>query len=134
MGYKAVLIKRNSYFNHLHVFPCFGVLPGQERTASVSYDGISSFGRRGILHHVRDSVSSLIPTQVRLGSGKSIDYEYLAIATGAWQPPLAKALSTEKAEACVELQASQKRIQHANRITVVGGGPVGIQIATDTAS
>ncbi|KAL4809098.1 hypothetical protein BDV18DRAFT_158031 [Aspergillus unguis] len=133
-GYKAVLIERNSHFNHLYVFPRFGVLAGHEHTAFVPYDGVPSFGPRGILHHVRDSVSSLTPTQVRLASGKSIDYEYLAFATGTWQPPPSKASSTEKAEACAELQASQKRIQHANDIAVVGGGPVGIQIATDIAS
>ncbi|KAL4993020.1 hypothetical protein BDV10DRAFT_200069 [Aspergillus recurvatus] len=133
-GYKAVLIERNSHFNHLYVFPRFGVVPGHEHTAFVPYDGIPSFGPRGILSHVRDSVSSLTPTQVRLASGKSIDYEYLACATGTWQPAPSKASSTEKAEACAELQASQKRIQHANRIAVVGGGPVGIQIATDIAS
>jgi NADH dehydrogenase FAD-containing subunit len=133
-GYKAVLIERNSHFNHLYVFPRFGVVSGHEHTAFVPYDGIPSFGPRGILSHVRDSVSSLTPTQVRLASGKSIDYEYLACATGTWQPAPSKASSTEKAEACAELQASQKRIQHANRIAVVGGGPVGIQIATDIAS
>lgn len=79
-------------------------------------------------------MSSLTPTQVRLASGKLIDYEYLAFATGTWQPPPSKASSTEKAEACAELKASQKRIQYANNIAVIGGGPVGIQIATDIAS
>ncbi|KAL4759111.1 uncharacterized protein BDW70DRAFT_161891 [Aspergillus foveolatus] len=133
-GYKAVFVERNSHFNHLYVFPRFGVVPGHEHTAFAPYDGIPSFGPRGILSHVRDSVSSLTTTQVRLASGKSIDYEYLAFATGTWQPPPSKASSTKKAEACAELQASQKWIQHANRIAVVGGGPVGIQIASDIAS
>ncbi|GAB1215731.1 hypothetical protein ATERTT37_004926 [Aspergillus terreus] len=133
-GYRAVLVERNSHFNHLFVFPRFGVVPGREQTAFVPYDGIPSFGPRGILRHVRGSVSSLTPTQVRLASGESIDYEYLAIATGTWQPPPSKASSTEKAEACAELRGAQKRIQHANRIAVIGGGPVGIQIATDIAS
>lgn len=133
-GYRAVLVERNSHFNHLFVFPRFGVVPGREQTAFVPYDGIPSFGPRGILRHVRGSVSSFTPTQVRLASGESIDYEYLAIATGTWQPPPSKASSTEKAEACAELRGAQKRIQHANRIAVIGGGPVGIQIATDIAS
>ncbi|KAL4751797.1 hypothetical protein BDW72DRAFT_212564 [Aspergillus terricola var. indicus] len=133
-GYKAVLIERNSHFNHLYAFPRFSVVPGYEHAAFVPYDGIPSFGPRGILRHVRDSVSSLTPKQVRLASGKSIDYEYLAFATGTWQSPPSKASSTEKAEACAELQASQKRIEHASHIAVVGGGPVGIQIATDIAS
>ncbi|KAL3429227.1 hypothetical protein BDV09DRAFT_190319 [Aspergillus tetrazonus] len=118
-GYKAVLVERNSHFNHLYVFPRFAVVPSREHTAFVPYDGIPSFGPRGILSHVRDSVSSLTPTQVRLASGKSIDYEYLAFATGTWQPPPSKASLTEKAEACAELKASQKRIQYANHIAKV---------------
>ncbi|KAF7596247.1 hypothetical protein BBP40_002780 [Aspergillus hancockii] len=133
-GYKAVLIERNSHFNHLFAFPRFGVVPGKEHTAFIPYDGISSFGPPGILRHVRDTATSITPNQVHLASGESIDYEYLALATGTWQPPPSKASSPEKSEACAELQGSQKRIHHASRIAVIGGGPVGVQIATDIAS
>ncbi|KAL2810741.1 hypothetical protein BJX63DRAFT_444493 [Aspergillus granulosus] len=134
-GYKAVLIERNSHFNHLFVFPRFAVVPGHEHTAFVPYTGVeSSFGLTNILRHVRDSVTGLTDTHVRLASGESIPYEYMAIATGTWQPPPSKASSMEKGDACLEMQGSQKRIQHANRIAVIGGGPVGIQIATDIAS
>lgn len=30
MGYKAVLVERNSHFNHLYVFPRFAVVPSRE--------------------------------------------------------------------------------------------------------
>jgi NADH dehydrogenase FAD-containing subunit len=105
--YKAVLIECNSHFNHLFAFPRFGVVPSKEHKAFIPYHGICTFGPPGILQHVRGSPAGISPTQVRLESGETIDYEYLAIATGAWQPPPSKASSTKKTEACAELQGSQ---------------------------
>jgi NADH dehydrogenase FAD-containing subunit len=133
-GYKAVLIERNSHFNHLFVFPRFGIIPGREHMAFIPYDGLSSWGPPGIFQHIRDSVTGITSNQVQLASGKSLDYEYLALATGTWQPPPSKASSTEKSEACTELRFSQNAIHNASRIEIVGGGPVGVQIATDIAS
>ena len=132
-GYKAVLIERNSHFNHLFAFPRYGVVPGREHQAFIPYDSISTYGPPGILQHIRASAVGITPTQVQLSSGETVDYEYLAIATGSWQPPPSKATSTEQSEACAELQGSQQRIQDASRIAVIGGGPVGVQIATDIA-
>ena len=133
-GYRAVLIERNSHFNHLFAFPRYGVIPGREQMAFIPYNNISTFGPPGILQHVRDSATDITETHVTLSSGETIDYEYLAIATGSWQPPPSKATSTEKSEACTELQTSQQQISKANRIAVIGGGAVGVQIATDIAS
>lgn len=133
-GYRAVLVERNSHFNHLFVFPRFGVVPGTEQGAFIPYDGIASAAPRGIFQHIQDSATNITPTQVQLASGENIDYEYLAVATGSWQPPPAKLASTEKTDACAEMRASQDRIQKANRIAVVGGGPVGVQVATDIKS
>lgn len=133
-GYKTVLIERNSHFNHLFAFPRYSVVQGREYQAFIPYDKISTFGPPGILQHIQASAVSITPTQVQLSSGETVDYEYLAIATGSWQPPPSKATSTEKLEACAELQGSQQRIQDAKRIAVIGGGPVGVQIATDIAA
>ncbi|OAA58895.1 Pyridine nucleotide-disulfide oxidoreductase, FAD/NAD(P)-binding domain protein [Akanthomyces lecanii RCEF 1005] len=133
-GYKAVLVERNSHFNHLFAFPRYGVVPGIEHQAFIPYDNISTFGPPGILQHIRGSAVSISSNQVRFQSGETLDYEYLAIATGSWQPPPSKAVSLDKEGACAELQSSQQKIQDANRIAIVGGGPVGIQIATDIAA
>lgn len=133
-GYRAILVERNSHFNHLFAFPRYSVVPGTEDRAFIPYDNISEYGPPGILQHVQGSAASISPTQVRLASGETIDYAYLAIATGSWQPPPSKAASAEKEGACAELQGSQRRIQDASRIAIVGGGPVGVQVATDIAS
>ncbi|KAK2882576.1 hypothetical protein FQN49_000224 [Arthroderma sp. PD_2] len=133
-GYRAVLIERNSHFNHLFVFPRYGVVPGMEQSAFIPYDGIARSAPPGIFKHIQGSATGITPNQVQLASGETIDYEYLAVATGSWQPSPAKLTSTEKSDACEEMRASQKRIQRADRIAVVGGGPVGVQVATDIKS
>ncbi|EFQ96751.1 oxidoreductase [Nannizzia gypsea CBS 118893] len=133
-GYRAVLIERNSHFNHLYVFPRFGVVPGMERSAFIPYTGIARYAPAGIFQHVQDSATSVTPNKVELASGKSIEYEYLAIATGSWQPPPAKMRSNDKEGACAEMCLSQKQVQNAKKIAVIGGGPVGVQVATDIKS
>lgn len=71
---------------------------------------------------------------LQLLSGKAISFDFLAIATGATQSPPAKLLACEKVEACAELYEFQKRIRNAERIAVVGGGAVGVQLAGDIKS
>ena len=72
--------------------------------------------------------------EVELASGKCVPYAYLAIATGATQSPPAKLLSSQKVEACAELRVLQARIEKAERIAVVGGGAVGVQLSADIKS
>lgn len=56
------------------------------------------------------------------------------IATGSLQPVPAKAIATDSQEAGAELRKVQEAIQDAKRIAVVGGGAVGIEIASDIKS
>ncbi|KAK2594398.1 hypothetical protein QQS21_007904 [Conoideocrella luteorostrata] len=133
-SHQAILVERNSHFNHSFVFPQYGIVPGREHKAFIPYDRVSTLGPPGILRLVRGSATSITPTHVQLASGETINYDYPAIATGSSQPPSPKATSTDKNEACVEMQRSQRRVQDANRIAVIGGGPVGVQIATDIAA
>ncbi|EGE02489.1 oxidoreductase [Trichophyton equinum CBS 127.97] len=133
-GYRAILIERNSHFNHLFVFPRCGVVSGLEQSAFIPYDGVARSDPPGIFKHIQDSATSITDNQVILASGEKVDYEYLAIATGSWQPSPAKLASTEKAGACEEMHGSQARVEQADRIAVVGGGPVGVQVASDIKS
>ncbi|EFE42690.1 Amid-like NADH oxidoreductase, putative [Trichophyton verrucosum HKI 0517] len=133
-GYRAVLIEKNSHFNHLYVFPRFGVVPGMEQSAFIPYTGIASHAPAGIFQHVQDSATSVTGNTIELASGKSINYEYLAIATGSHQPPPARMKSKDKEDACAEMRVIQKQVQNAKRIAVIGGGPVGVQVATDIKS
>ncbi|KAJ7718596.1 hypothetical protein DFH07DRAFT_860114, partial [Mycena maculata] len=133
-GYKVTLIEKNSHFNFSWVFPRFAVVPGHEDKAFIPYDGIARRAPAGIFKRVHESVTTITSTHVCLSSGEKIEYAFLAIATGSSQPVPAKVLATDSQEGCAELRAVQDNIHTAGRIAVVGGGAVGIEIASDIKS
>lgn len=63
-----------------------------------------------------------------------MDYAYLVVATGASQPLPAKVVGTESKRGAAELRAVQDHIKEAEHIAVIGGGAVGIEVATDIKS
>ncbi|KAJ7146145.1 oxidoreductase [Mycena epipterygia] len=133
-GYKVIMIEKNSHFNFSWVFPRFAVVTGHEEKAFIPYDGVGRGAPVGIWRHVCDSVTRVTATHVYLASGEEIEYAFLAIATGASQPVPAKVLATESREGCAELRTVQQNIRNAARIAVLGGGAVGIEIASDIKS
>jgi NADH dehydrogenase FAD-containing subunit len=133
-GYRIILIEKNSHLNFSWVFPRFSVISGYERQAFIPYDGITRKAPAGIFTRLKDIVIDITANQVHLASGEMIDYTYLAIATGSSQPLPAKILSTNLNEGSEELRNVQEKIQAVNRIAIIGGGAMGVEIATDIKS
>jgi NADH dehydrogenase FAD-containing subunit len=133
-GYKVILVEKNSHFNYTFNFPRYSVLQGHEQKAFIPYEGLFENAPGGIFEQIRDEVVCVRDGEVELASGKCVPYAYLAIATGATQSPPAKLLSSQKVEACAELRVLQARIEKAERIAVVGGGAVGVQLSADIKS
>lgn len=133
-GYKVILIEKNSHFNYTFNFPRYSVLQGHEQQAFIPFHGLSKNAPKGIYEQIQDEVTLIEDGEVELASGKRIAYAYLAIATGARQPPPAKLLASEQPEACTELKVLQKRIEGAERVAVVGGGAMGVQLSADIRS
>lgn len=131
IGWKVILVEQNSHFNHTFNFPRYSVLQGHEQNAFVPYAGLFSNIPQGVFEQVHNRAVGIEDGLVELASGESIQYEYLAIATGATQSPPSKLLSLEKGDACGEMKALQDKIKEAKTIALVGGGPVGVQLATD---
>lgn len=133
-GYRAVLIERNSHFNHFFVFPRFGVVKGKEEAAFIPYDNLTKGAPQGIFQHIRATATEITPKKVKLSNGDEIEYEYLTVATGSWQPAPSKFDVLEKRDGVKAFQATQKAVETAKSIAVVGGGPVGVQMASDIKS
>lgn len=133
-GYKVVLIEKNSHFNYSFNFPRYSVLQGHERRAFIPYDGITSGAPAGAFELIHDEAVRLTENSVTLVSGREVSYAYLAIATGSWQPSPSKLKSTECGEACLELRQLQLSIESAENIAIVGGGAVGVELASDIKS
>ncbi|KAM5478534.1 hypothetical protein MaudMau93_008095 [Microsporum audouinii] len=130
-GYKVALVEKNSHLNYSFNFPRFSVIKGHEHEALIPYDGIADGAPAGIFRRIQDTAVGLTNTQVILSSGARIDYAFLAIATGSSQPLPVQVSATERSEACRELREVQETIQACHKIAVVGGGAVGVELASD---
>jgi len=109
-------------------------MPGYEHQTLAPYDEFSRGAPAGIFKHIHGIATKITNDVIYLASAEKIEYTYLAIATGPSQTPPAKVVSSEKAEACFEMRAFQENIKSARKITVIGGGAVGIKMASDIKS
>lgn len=133
-GYRVILIEKNSHFNYVFLFPRFSVVKGHEQFAFIPYDGIAKSAPKGIFEFVQDTAKEVSDKHILLGSGEKIDYEYLIVTTGTSSAIPSKLISTERDGAMGELQITQNKIKDAKRIAVIGGGAVGVELASDVKS
>ncbi|OAA63687.1 FAD-dependent pyridine nucleotide-disulfide oxidoreductase [Niveomyces insectorum RCEF 264] len=131
-GWQAVLVERNSHFNYSFSFPRFAVVPGHERLAFIPYPLMFASAPPGIVRLVQGEVKAVTATEIVLASGETIPYDIAVVATGSAQRPPAKLLgAADRDTACAELRALQDRIGRARTVAVLGGGAVGVELATD---
>lgn len=130
-GYRVVLIEKNSHFNYVFAFPRFSVLEGYEKYAFIPYEGLGKQAPKGIFEFVQGKVDDVDERVITLEGGKEIEYEYLVIATGTSSALPSKVTATESLDAHQELRRMQSTIKKAARIAVVGGGAVGVELASD---
>jgi NADH dehydrogenase FAD-containing subunit len=133
-GYRVILIEKNSHFNFSFNFPRYSVLRCHEARAFIPYDASGKDFPPGIFQITQGIVTSVEEDFVELDTGERISYSYLAIASGSSQPLPAKVASSNKADACKELRSVQESIKAADTIAIIGGGAVGVEIATDIKS
>ncbi|KAF7137102.1 hypothetical protein CNMCM5793_007115 [Aspergillus hiratsukae] len=134
--YRVLLIEPHSHFHHLFAFPRFAIVPGQEHKAFIPYTGLFSSVPRPSTHAVVQArVLSVSPQFVTLDrqwqDSKQIPYEYLAIATGTRLAQPAGMKDDDKVSSVEYLQNHQADIKRSKLILIVGGGAVGVQMATD---
>ena len=130
-GYRVILVEKNSHLNYAFNFPRFAVMKGHENEVFIPYHGVEKQAPVGILTRIQGVAVGLTQTQVILASGERIHYAYLVIATGSSQPLPVQVTATEQEEACSELRGVQGIIDASERIAVVGGGAVGVEMASD---
>jgi NADH dehydrogenase FAD-containing subunit len=88
------------------------------------YDRLLARGRV-----VRDRAVEASAHRVVLGSGESITADYVVVATGSTYPFPAKSDAHDAADAIDNYRAGYDELTHANRVLLVGAGPVGIELA-----
>lgn len=80
-------------------------------------------------HVVQDWARRVSPRRVTISPFESIDADYLVLATGTAYPFPAKFLEDEADVAIARLARLREALQHTERVLLVGGGPVGLELA-----
>ncbi|APU15046.1 NAD(P)/FAD-dependent oxidoreductase [Actinoalloteichus fjordicus] len=88
------------------------------------YDRLLSRGRV-----VRDRAVQVDPSGVVLGSGARIDADFLVLATGSRYPFPAKTDIEDAGRATAAFRGTQKALAAADRVLLLGAGPVGLELA-----
>jgi apoptosis-inducing factor 2 len=83
---------------------------------------------------VRDRAVEVAPDRVVLASGEVITPDYIVLATGSTYPFPAKSDAHDAADAIDNYRAAYNELTHANRVLLVGAGPVGIELAGEIIS
>ncbi|KAI0203277.1 hypothetical protein F4808DRAFT_418000 [Astrocystis sublimbata] len=134
--HRILLIEPHSHFHHLFAFPRFAILPTHEHKAFIPYTG--TFAEKPNLdrHHVVQArVSAMYRDRVVLDRDwqglKEIPFDYLVVATGTKLRAPGSMQDDEKPLSVKYLQGYQRRLKSAQSIAIIGGGAVGVQMATD---
>ncbi|XP_071838753.1 ferroptosis suppressor protein 1-like isoform X2 [Apostichopus japonicus] len=129
---QLTVIDAREYYHYCIGGPRATVEPGFEKKILISYaeawPGIYQQGK----------VVGVNPKEkvVLLESGEAIPYDIVIIATGCRGPFPSKIKLDVKTQPEAEelFQAKQKQVQSAGRITVIGGGAVGVEMAAEIAT
>lgn len=78
---------------------------------------------------LRDRVVAADPGGVTLASGTRVDADYLVLASGSAYAYPAKPVAESTAEALDDLRRTHKEVHAAERVLILGAGPVGLELA-----
>ncbi|EED17576.1 Amid-like NADH oxidoreductase, putative [Talaromyces stipitatus ATCC 10500] len=134
--HRVLLIEPHSHFHHLFAFPRYSVVPGHEHKAFIPYTGVFNSLPNSSSHAVVQArVLSVQPQYVKLDrewqGSNQIPFEYLTIATGTTLAEPGTIKHDDKVSSVQYLQRHQEQVKKANSILIVGGGALGVQVATD---
>jgi apoptosis-inducing factor 2 len=88
------------------------------------YDGLLGNGRV-----IRDRAAKVAPGRVALASGTEIDADFIVLATGSAYPFPAKSDIDSTSAAHLKVRAAHAALSAADRVLLIGAGPVGIELA-----
>jgi pyruvate/2-oxoglutarate dehydrogenase complex dihydrolipoamide dehydrogenase (E3) component len=116
--------------------PRFAIVPSHEHKAFIPYTSLFSASPNPSLHSVvRACVLEVHPSRVVLdrpfSGSTSLEYDYLAIATGTRLPSPGSMQDEDKPLSVSYFQEYQKKVKTSQRIVILGGGAVGCQMACD---
>jgi len=129
--HRVILIDKNAHFFH-NIGALRTSVENIDNKIFIPYSNL--FKKNGVF--VQANVTALHKNEVHISPshselGSKIHFEYAVIATGAQYPEPAKAHGATKEESIKHLEKTREAIKLAYNILVIGGGPVGIELAAE---
>ncbi|MFD0970566.1 FAD-dependent oxidoreductase [Plantactinospora endophytica] len=125
----VVLVEPRETFVHNVAALRAAVDPDWTERIFIPYDGLLT---RGTV--LRDSAVRVRPTAVELRSGTRIVADYIVLATGTRSPYPAKLDVEQAADGAAKLRATRAELARADRVLLLGAGPVGLEFAGEIKS
>ncbi|GIG23878.1 FAD-dependent oxidoreductase [Cellulomonas denverensis] len=119
----VTLIEPKDAFVHASAALRAAVDPAWEERVFIPYDRLLE---RGTVLHQR--VERAVPDRVQLADGRTVEADYLVLATGTAYPFPAKFIESETGVARARLARMREGLAAAERVLVVGAGPVGLEL------
>ncbi|KAI5241348.1 putative oxidoreductase [Aureobasidium subglaciale] len=139
--FQVLLIEKNSHFQHLFAFPRFAVtskvdthkafIPFTPGTFAACPVGSGVVVRAGVTRIDKTEIQLDRSVKLNERSVDRIPYQYLIIATGTKLTPPSTLPSSDKADGVTYLREHADKVQKSSNIAIIGGGAVGVQMATD---
>ena len=135
--FRVLLVEKNSHFQHLFAFPRYALTTKVDtHKAFIPYQK-SRLGQEGLiiqakaLKLTKDEV--VLDREVELDGQKlnKIPYAALAITTGTKLSPPSTLPGSEKLDGTAYLRRHAAQVEASKKVVIVGGGAVGVQMATD---
>lgn len=133
-GYRVILIEKRSHFNFIWMFPRISVVEDHEHKWVIPYDPSIRAAPSGAIIRHRGTAVAVDGKAVTLQDGTVFEYEYLVIATGSTGSLPWNSVTDEKRDGVDEFRHMQKEIRKASNLVIVGGGAVGVELASDIKS
>lgn len=139
--FRVLLIEKNSHFHHLFAFPRFAVtneartekafIPYMPGTFATAPAGAGTVIQAKVLGIESSSVS--LDRKVTLDNQQvdRIPFDFLILATGTDAAPPSRMPSSEKLGGVAYLRQHASTVAQRKQIVIIGGGAVGVQMATD---
>lgn len=137
--FRVLLIEKNSHFQHLFAFPRYALTTKVDtHKAFIPYQK-SRLGLEGAIIQAKalelskDTIT--LDREVELDGVKTrqIPFAALAITTGTKLSPPSTLPGSEKLDGTQYLRKHAAQVEASKKIVIIGGGAVGVQMATDIA-
>ncbi|KAF1926101.1 putative amid-like NADH oxidoreductase [Didymella exigua CBS 183.55] len=137
--FRVLLIEKNSHFQHLFAFPRYALTTKVDtHKAFIPYQK-SRLGLEGAIIQAKavslSKESITLDREIELDGvrTKQVPFAALAITTGTKLSPPSTLPGSEKLDGTQYLRKHAAQVEASERIVIIGGGAVGVQMATDIA-